>query len=271
MKTRIALLVMALMFLSALIICDLQLVKGQTAPMEKRVTLSKYGVVLSIPGPNGREVTFLQHEGYAVAYRIKNPNTGKEEDRLAYAFGQQVVNLESVPHSGTQAIVRTKDGALEITSEAQWDEKLNELRAWRSVTATTALVVLAIESHADAVRRATYPDRVRAVLQVTQSALLAGFGISGRIKKCDCPPCPLRGCSVGFRLPSGGFRASQDMVKSADDVSALIAGGAGMPEMTEMSKGSVVNVLSWKRDVNMPSEPIAPGKGLTAFTGYMFK
>lgn len=271
MKTRIAPLVIVLMFLSALIISDLQLAKGQAAPMDKRVRLSRYGVVLSITGPNGKEVTSFQHEGYAVAYRIKDRKTGKEEDRLAYAFGgQQVSNLEVMKQPGTQVIVRTKDGVLAITSEATWDEKLNELRTWRSVevTAKTEVVLLAIESHADAERKANDAAQVAAAVQATQAELVPK-GIGGHMGKCDCPPCsPGRPC---LQMAPDVFLALLYKVKSGGDVSGLIAGGAGMGETTEMSKGNLVNVLSWKRGVNMPSDPITRGKGLTAFSGYMIK
>lgn len=260
MKTRIAPLVITLMFLSALIINDLQLVKGQAVSTDKRIRLTEYGVVLSIPGPNSKGITFLQHEGYAIAYRAKNSKTGKEEDRLAYAFGEKLIsNLESIKQKGARTIARTRDGALEITSEATWDETLYELKIWRSVkvTGATEATILAIESHADAVRKAYEGAQAAAMLPGVRAALIAGLKIPGHADKCDCGPClPGRPCLQGFQLPSGVYRASLNMMKTVRTTPAPIAGSVGMPTLTQMSKGNFVNVLSWVRGVNMPPGPV---------------
>lgn len=272
MKTRRAPLIIALMVLSALIISDLQIVKGQAARIERRVTLTRYGAVSSIPGPNSEGTTYLQHEGYAIAYRAKNIKTGEDEDRLAYVFGAQLINnLEPVKQEGGRTTARTRDGALEITSEAKWDEKLHELNTRRSikVTAATEATILAIENHIDTARKANDIHQVVATVRAIQAALIAGPTTGGRAQDCDCGPCwPGRPCQPGYLLPSGAYRASLNMMETVRTTPALIAGSAGMPTSTQMSKGTFVNVLSWVRGVNMPSASVAPGDGLSYFASF---
>ena len=268
MKTRIAQLVTALMFLSSLVISDLPLVKGQDVGMDKRMTLSTYGVVLSTPGPNRKGITLL-HEGYAIAYRATNPRTGEEEDRLAYAFGaQQISNLEPVKQAGTRTIARTRDGALEITSEAKWDEKLRQLQTWRSikVTAATDVTITAIESHADAGRQEN--NRAQRVTAV-QAALVAGPAIGGRADECECSPCsPSRPCRSGSFLSSGAYQAMLNLTETGKADPTLIASSVGMPTMKQMSTGNLVSVLSWVRGVNLPTGPSAPSDELSYFASF---
>jgi hypothetical protein len=270
MKTKIAPLVTALMLLSSLVISDLPLVKGQAVGMDKRMRLSTYGVVLSIPGPDRKGITLL-HEGYAIAYRATNPRTGEEEDRLAYAFGaQQIGNLEPVKQEGTRTIARTRDGALEITSEAKWDEKLRQLQTWRSikVTAATEVTITAIESHADAARQANNgAQRVTPV----QAALVAGPAIGGRDGECECPPCsPNRPCRGSF-LSSGAYQAMLNLTETSKVDPTLIASSVGMPTMKQMSSGNFVSVLSWVRGVNMPTGPSAPSDGQSYFASFQIE
>ena len=268
MKTRIASLVTALICLSSLVISDLSPVKGQAVGMGKRMKLSTYGVVLSIPRPNRNGITLL-HEGFAIAYRATNPRTGEEEDQLAYAFGaHQISNLVPVKQAGTRKVARTRDGALEITSEAKWDETLRRLQTWRSikVTAATEVTITAIESHADAALQAKNgAQRVTAV----QAALVAGPAIGGRADECECPPCsPSRPCRSGSFLSSGAYQAMLNLTEIGKVNPTLIAGSVGMPTMKQMSMGNLVSVLSWVRGVNLPTGPSAPSDELSYFASF---
>lgn len=271
MKTKVAPIVIALMVFGVLISSGSKFVKGQTAPKDKRIRLSKYGVVLTTPIANNKGTRDLHHEGYAIAYRVKNPKTGKEEDRLAYAFGaHQVGNLKPVKQKVGRTIVQTQDGELEITSEVKWDHKLNELRTWRSfkVIGTTEVAVLAIESYVD-------NSMGQDVAQVAQIAKLMEAALGRKSVaivpgvKCDCTPCPIRPCPGldGYKLKSGKFRALLNTVGLGHG-SALIARDA---PVSEMLKSKPVSVLSWKPNINMLSEPIGPGKELSAFTSHRFE
>ena len=277
MKTKVAPIVIALMFFGALISSDLKLVKGRTAPKDKRIRLSKYGVVLTTPTANNKGARDLHHEGYAIAYRAKNPRTGKEEDRLAYAFGaRQVSNLKPVKQKAGQTIVRTRDGELEITSEVKWDHTLNELRTWRSfkVTGTTEVVVLAIESYIDNLHKGDFAQ-VAFTAGMIEAALATGpiAIFSGQI--CECPVCPIQPCpdpgpdpdpgpgNRGYQLKSGRYRALLNPLGPA-----LIASD---PVVSEILKSNPVNVVSWKAGENMPSETIARGKNFSAFRGQKFE
>lgn len=261
MKTKVAPIVIALVFFGALISSDSQLVKGQTAPKDKQIRLSKYGVVLTTPIANNKGTRNLHHEGYAIAYRVKNRKTGNEEDRLAYAFGaHQVSNLKPVKQKAGRTIVQTQDGELEITSEVKWDHTLNELRTWRSfkVTGTTEVAVLAIESYFDNSHKGRDVDPTAGI----ESALgLAHMVITPGLK-CDCPPCPIEPCPnpEGFKLKSDRFRALLNPVGPA-----LIARDAAV---SEILKGNPISVLSWKANINMTSELFAPGRDFSVFRGH---
>jgi hypothetical protein len=265
MKTKISPIVIVLMFVGALISSDSRSVKGQTAPKDKRIRLSKYGVVLSIPSANNKGKRDLRHEGYAIAYRVKNHRTGEEEDRLAYAFGpQKVRNLKPVNQENSRTVVRTQDGALEITSEAVWDHSLNELRTWRSVniTATTEVVVLAIENHADVVPSANDRAKAAVTIRANQAALVTGReSINPDPDDCYCDPCtPNRPCRLSSEPTSGAYRSSLNIAETVRKTPVLIADSVGTP--SNMSKGSFINILSWVRGVNMPPDSITPGNGL---------
>lgn len=115
--------------------------KEQVVSLNKRIRLSPYGVLLSMPGPKGQGVTQLQYEGYRLTLRVKDPKTGKGERVVVYAVGPQQTsaNLKPVTLSKTktESVVETADESLGITTRVV-EEKgvvaiVRELRARRTI------------------------------------------------------------------------------------------------------------------------------------------
>lgn len=148
MKTTLASSLLVLLFAT--------LVSAQTRTGPQ---LGKYGNLIGIKGSSGKyilsKIKRPWHEGYAIAYRVKNDN-GVEENRVVYVIGNQrssnKLKVQKAKSTRTKSVVVTPDKVLEITRSFTWDQQSRTLKTETTIANISCVVVsiTAVESQLDA-------------------------------------------------------------------------------------------------------------------------
>lgn len=224
-----------------------QVRREPSATSNKRLRLSPYGVLLSMPGPNGVGVTQLEHEGYLLALRVKNSRTEREEEVVLYAVGAQQAsaNLRLVRQNKTEteSVVQTPDKSIEITTTVkEKDGAVEVLRRIANTGYVSAKVVQAIIE----VERFRFTD-TRAAPCPIRGGLVYGLTNCNDCQGCGCAP---PNCTMGPKYAQGTSRscAFEDALPNR--------------ALPQQSTRQDVAALDWSEGVNFKSITLSPGRSI---------
>lgn len=260
--------------------------KKSTAEKEKSVSsgfvpeISQYGNLVRLKDANDNNVFASSqrplHEGYALAYQVDG-----DEPQFAYAVGgkERQKNLAAdKSQNASEVIVNTADGKWQITQSAIWDERQGTLEIKRIAknTYSQPTRMLQMETQADA-KLAFGADAAKLryldpAYRVQIRSGVAAVPITTDFSGCDCDVCspPRPGCS-GLKDKSGWFKPAVTFWDAGAKDLVFSVSSAGVPLPSSGMTDSLIVILSWSKGVNLPEEPILPGREIVNITRYQVR
>lgn len=219
MRKQVAKVVTTLFFLTSLFVTSGQNklldIQDQKVNTQKQIAslvlipeISQYGSLVGLKDATGKnlleEITRRWHEGYAIAYQVKN-SKGVYKDRFVYVLGGQVsasrLKVERRKSTTSRKVVTTRDKALEIGRLITWDKKSRALKSDMTITNTSnhEVMLRAIEIDIDkrVAARLTLQGDARPMYDLpgpqcptpTPGTVAIRASMNCQISD-DCPGCP---------------------------------------------------------------------------------
>jgi len=292
MNEKLAKLVVALLFLSVLIVSNgqnrLSLSSIQKVRSEKRSILpplmpelGPYGNLVGLKDANGYDVFERKprpwREGYVIAYRVKKPY-GLDKERIVYVIGDRVtrrnLKIENQKSTNSKKVVTTSNKVLEISRSVTWDENSNALRSDIVIknVGTDELILKAIEFEIDErmvvrlIEKAKFAKLFDSVALNPECPLKAGACMLAESSlprddqpTADCPGCPCgEHCHPDSRRARGFWRKPMNSKRAfaGDPIAGKI------PLFRESMLG-----LSWAAGSNLAPSTLKPGEQIGAQYG----
>ncbi len=225
MKSRIAPLMIALLTCGALMAAGCQSAQEQAQPPAQKsdprepaqssaqkterapkIEIGEYGTLKRLNGSDGSKFPTNDKEtlgdGYAIGYRFTDSKTGKQVEHFLYAVGdEKSAGLEIVPSEPTvpdansvKRVVKTSDGALQITHEITWNETKRQVEIRRLIQGLSEkpVHVQVVRSQANnwlAGGDSSSSSAPRSGLKDLFRGLIRGGWSDCEFAQCPDPPC----------------------------------------------------------------------------------
>jgi hypothetical protein len=200
-----------------------------------------------MPGPKGGGATKFHYEGYRLSFRAKDPKTGKENEVVVYAVGEQQAsdNMKPLRLTANEAVVETTDKSLKITTTVR--ENNGVLEIVRKIMADKELVF----------------ERIHIQLESRALAcpMLAGL-VSGGGECTECQSCGCVGPICNPKLGEYGNGAKTNWARATLSVQTF---ENGLPHEVTINSSTTpldVAILSWSKGVNFESLTLRQGQSI---------